>query len=127
MGAPAIVAGDQITGICSNHLIIGPLGAPLPTPSLPFAAPLMTGLSTNVLIGGKAAAVMGSSGYNTPAHVGLHASDPFLLPTMEVGRVVSGSPTVMIGGKAAATAKSTATCCLVPGQIPPSVTNVLIG
>ena len=58
MGAPAIVAGDQITGICSNHLIIGPLGAPLPTPSLPFAAPLMTGLSTNVLIGGKAAAVM---------------------------------------------------------------------
>ena len=27
MGAPAIVANDLITGVCTNHLIIGPLGA----------------------------------------------------------------------------------------------------
>ena len=41
---------------------------------------------------------------NTPPHVGLHASDPFMAPPMQIGRVVSGSPTVMIGGKPAATA-----------------------
>jgi uncharacterized Zn-binding protein involved in type VI secretion len=127
VGAPAIVAGDQITGICPNHLIIGPLGVPVPAPPIPFSAPLTMGLSTNVMIGGKPAAVVGSSGYNTPPHVGLHASDPFLLPMMEVGQVISGSPTVTIGGKPAATAQSQATCCVVPGQIPPSVSNVLIG
>ncbi len=127
MGAPAIVAGDQITGICPNHLIIGPLGVPVPAPPMPFSAPLTLSLATNVMIGGKPAAVVGSSGYNTPAHVGLHASDPFLLPMMEVGQVLSGSPTVTIGGKPAATAQSQATCCVVPGQIPPSVSNVLIG
>ena len=127
MGSPAIVMGDQVTGVCPNHLIIGPLGVPVPAPPMPFAAPLTVGLSTTVLIGGKPAALMGSTGFNTPPHVGLHASDPFLLPTMEVGQVVTGSLTVMIDGKGAATAQSTATCCVAPGQIPPSVTNVLIG
>ena len=62
MGAPAIVTNDQITGVCPNHLIIGPLGVPTPAPALPFAAPLTMGLSTNVLIGGKLAAVQGSFG-----------------------------------------------------------------
>jgi len=127
VGTPAIVMGDQVTGSCPNHLIIGPLGAPIPAPPMPFAAPLTLGLSTTVLIGGKPAALMGSSGYNTPPHIGLHASDPFLLPLKEVGQVVTGSPTVLIDGKAAATGQSTATCCVAPGKIPPSVTNVLIG
>ncbi len=127
MGSPAIVMGDKVTGVCAGHLIIGPLGVPLPAPPMPFSAPLTLGLSTTVLIGGKPAALMGSTGYNTPPHVGLHASDPFLLPMMEVGQVVTGSVTVMIDGKAAATAQSTATCCVVPGRIPPTVTNVLIG
>ena len=127
MGSPAIVMGDQVTGTCPNHLIIGPLGVPLPAPPMPFAAPLLLGLSTTVLIGGKPAALVGSSGYNTPPHLGLHASDPFLLPIKEVGQVVTGSPTVTIDGKAAATATSSATCCVAPGQIPPSVKNVLIG
>jgi uncharacterized Zn-binding protein involved in type VI secretion len=127
VGAPAIVAGDQVTGICPNHLIIGPLGVPVPAPSLPFAAPLTMGLSTNVLIGGKPAATVGASGYNTPPHVGLHPSDPFLVPITEIGQVVSGSATVMISGQPAATAQSTATCCIAPGTIPPSVATVLIG
>jgi uncharacterized Zn-binding protein involved in type VI secretion len=127
VGSPAIVMGDKVTGTCPNHLIIGPLGVPVPAPPMPFSAPLTLGLSTTVLIGGKPAALMGSTGYNTPPHVGLHPSDPFLLPIMEVGQVVTGSVTVMIDGKAAATGQSTATCCVAPGQIPPTVTNVLIG
>lgn len=127
MGAPAIVANDLITGVCTNHLIIGPLGAPTPAPSLPFAAQLTMSLSTNVQIGGKAAAVVGSFGYNKPAHIGLHASDPFFVATVQMGQVTQGSATVQIGGMPAATGQSMATCCVVPGSLVPSVATVLIG
>jgi len=128
VGAPAIVMGDKVTGQCPNHLMPNPAtGAPQPSPPLPFSAPLLQGLVATVLIGGKAAAVMGSSGMNTPPHVGLHPSDPFLVPTVEIGRVTSGSATVMIGGQPAATAQSMCTCCLVPGSLVPTVTTVLIG
>ncbi len=128
MGSPAIVTGDQVTGQCPNHLIPNPAtGAPQPSPPLPFAAPLTMGTVATVLFGGQAAAVVGSSGLNTPPHVGLHPSDPFLVPSMQIGRVTSGSPTVMIGGKPAATAQSACTCCTVPGTLVPSVATVLIG
>jgi uncharacterized Zn-binding protein involved in type VI secretion len=120
--------GDKITGQCPNHFIPNPAtGAPQPAPPMPFSSPLLQGLVSSVLIGGKAAAVMGSSGYNTPPHVGLHPSDPFMVPTQEVGRVTSGSATVMIGGQPAANAQSMCTCCTVPGSLVPTVTTVLIG
>jgi uncharacterized Zn-binding protein involved in type VI secretion len=128
MGAPAIVMGDKITGQCPNHMIPNPAtGAPQPSPPLPFSAPLLQGLVATVLIGGKAAAVAGSSGMNTPPHIGLHPSDPFMAPPSEMGQVVSGSGTVMIGGQPAATAQSQCTCCAVPGTLVPTVTSVLIG
>ncbi len=128
MGAPAIVTGDKITGICAIHTIPNPAtGAPQPGPPMPFSAPLTVGTVANVTIGGKPAAVMGSSGVNTPPHVGLHPADPFMIPTTEIGRVVSGSPTVTIGGQPAATATSSCTCCATPGQLVPTVMTVLIG
>jgi uncharacterized Zn-binding protein involved in type VI secretion len=129
MGQPAIVQNDQITGMCAVHQIPNPAsGAPQPSPSpLPFSAPLLGGLATTVLIGGKPAAVMGSTGMNTPPHVGLHLSDPFVLPTRQEGRVLTGSPTVRFGGQMAATVSSTATCCVEPGSLVPTVTNVMIG
>lgn len=128
MGAPAIVMNDQITGQCPNHLMPNPAtGAPQPSPPLPFSAPLTMNLATSVLIGGSAAAVAGSQGLNTPPHVGLHPSDPFMVPAMEIGQVVVGSVTVMIESKPAATAESTCTCCVVPGTLVPSVATVLIG
>jgi uncharacterized Zn-binding protein involved in type VI secretion len=128
MGSPAIVTGDRVTGQCPNHLIPNPsTGAPQPSPPVPFSAPLTTGTVATVLIGGQPAAVVGSSGVNTPPHVGLHPSDPFLVPTAQMGRVTSGSPTVMMGGQPAATAQSSCTCCTVPGTLVPSVATVLIG
>jgi uncharacterized Zn-binding protein involved in type VI secretion len=127
MGAPAIVMGDRVTGQCPNHMIPNPAtGAPQPSPPLPFSAPLTLGTVATVLIGGKPAAVMGSSGMNTPPHVGLHPADPFLAPPTQIGRVTSGSATVMIGGQPAATAQSMCTCCAVPGTLVPTVTTVLI-
>lgn len=128
MGAPAIVMGDRITGQCPNHLIPNPAtGAPQPSPPLPFSAPITMGTVATVLIGGKPAAVAGSTGLNTPPHVGLHPADPFLAPPTEIGTVVAGSPTVLVGGAPAATAQSQCTCCVVPGTLVPTVTTVLIG
>lgn len=125
MGAQAIVMGDKIDGICPNHLIPSPSGT-APAGPQKFSAPLSQGLVPTVLIGGKAAAVAGASGINTSPHPGI-VDPPYASPTMQVGRIVSGSPTVLIGGKPAATAISPATCCVVPGKVVPTVTTVLIG
>jgi uncharacterized Zn-binding protein involved in type VI secretion len=128
MGAPAIVMGDRITGTCAIHQIPNPAsGAPQPGPPMPFSAPITVGTVATVLIGGKPAAVMGCSGMNTPPHVGLHLSDPYFTPPVQIGRIVTGSATVLIGGQAAANQSSTATCCVTPGTLVPTVTTVLIG
>ena len=70
---------------------------------------------------------MGSSGLNTPPHVGLHGSDPYMPPPMQVGRVVSGSATVLFEGTPAASATASATCCLTAGTLVPSGATVLVG
>jgi uncharacterized Zn-binding protein involved in type VI secretion len=127
VAAPAIVKNNRITGICPIHQVPAPSGI-APAGPLPFSAPLTDGLVSSVLIGGQPAAVMGSSGTNKPAHVGLHASDPFAVARTQVGRITSGSTTVLIGGKPAATAASQATCCgPTPGKLVPGVPTVLIG
>jgi uncharacterized Zn-binding protein involved in type VI secretion len=129
MGTPAAVMGDQVTGTCPIHQIPNPAtGVPQPAPPMPFAAPLLTGLATRTLIGGKPAAVQGSSGLNTPPHVGLHASDPFMVPTTQRAQVVMGSTTVLIEGKPAAKTGSSCTICAgTPGQLTGSAATVLIG
>jgi uncharacterized Zn-binding protein involved in type VI secretion len=129
MGNPAVVMGDKIQGTCSVHQIPNPSsGAPQPAPPMPFSAPLLQSVDTTVLIGGKAAVVMGSSGMNTPPHVGLHASDPSMSPSMQTGRVTKGSATVLIGGKGAARTGDTCVMCAgAPGQLVGTATTVLIG
>jgi uncharacterized Zn-binding protein involved in type VI secretion len=122
--------GDKIQGQCAVHQIPNPAtGAPQPSPApLPFSAPLLMGLEQTVTIGGKAVAVMGSSGYNTPPHVGLHPSDPYMVPTQQEGKVLSGSPTVTAGGKAIATTDSQVSmCAAVPGTALSTVTDVTVG
>jgi uncharacterized Zn-binding protein involved in type VI secretion len=128
MGAPAVVLNDRIMGSCPVHQVPSPSGSPMPCPApLPFSAPLTTGLATTVTIGGKPAAVQGSSGINTPPHPGLHASDPYMVPTSQQGKVVVGSSTVQIEGKAAAyTGCQVSTCTGVPGQIAGSAATVLV-
>src|SRR5262245_27755087 len=99
MGNPAIVMNDRIMGQCAIHQIPNPAtGAPQPAPPMPFSAPLTLQLCPTVMIGGKQAATMGSQGMNTPPHVGLHPSDPFMVPLQQKGQVLQGSATVMFGG-----------------------------
>jgi len=129
----------ELSGRHRPHLtagrLVGPAGARVtheivaedaPAGPLPFSAPLTLGLVPTVLIGGRPAAVVGASGYNTPPHTA-PLSDPFVAPMLQVGRVLSGSATVLIGGKPAATAQSSCTCCATPGQLTPTVSTVLIG
>lgn len=128
MGQPAVVMNDQIMGICSIHMIPGPMGAPVPAPPLPFAAPLTIGLAPTVMIGGLPAAVQGSSGLNTPPHVGLHPSDPYMAPPAQMGQVMVGSATVLFEGKPAAyTGCQVGMCASLPGQMIGSAATVLIG
>jgi uncharacterized Zn-binding protein involved in type VI secretion len=95
---------------------------------MPFSAPLLTGLATKVLIGNKPAAVQGSSGFCTPPHVGLHPSDPFMVPTQQQANIVVASTTVLIEGKGAATSSSTCTVCAgLPGTLVGTASTVLIG
>lgn len=127
--AQPLVMGDKIQGNCSIHQIPNPAsGAPQPGPPMPFSSPLLMGLEPTVTIGGKAVAVMGSSGYNTPPHVGLHPADPSMAPPMQEGKVLTGSPTVTAGGKAIATTDSQVTMCAsVPGQPLSTVSDVTVG
>jgi uncharacterized Zn-binding protein involved in type VI secretion len=127
--AQPLVMGDKIQGQCAVHQVPSPSGAPMPSPApLPFSAPLLTGLEPTVTIGNKAVAVVGSSGYNTPPHVGLHASDPSVVPTLQQGTVMSGAPTVTVGGKPIATTQSQVSMCMqVPGMAVSTVTDVTVG
>ena len=127
--AKPLVMGDKIEGKCAAHQVPNPSsGAPQPSPSpMDFSSPLLMGLEPTVTIGGKAVAVVGSNGINTPPHVGLHPSDPYMVPTMQEGRVLSGSPTVTAGGKPIATTSSqVAMCASVPGTALSTVTDVTV-
>lgn len=128
MSMPAIVMGDAVIGACPIHQIPNPAsGVPQPAPPMPFNAPLTMDCVATVLIANKPAAVLGSSGMNTSIHVGLHPSDPFLVPTQQVGRIVGGSATVLIGGKPAAKSTPPPMMCATPGNIVGSGATVLIG
>lgn len=127
MGDPAILQGDLIIGLCPIHQIPSPVGAPMPAPPMPFSAPLTMDLCPTVLIMGKPAAVLGSWGLNTPPHVGLHASDPFLVPAQQQGHILGGSPTVFFGGKPAAKNAPPPKMCATPGQITGTGVTVLVG
>jgi uncharacterized Zn-binding protein involved in type VI secretion len=128
MAAPAVVASDKVMGSCATHLVPGPGGAPITSPApLPFSAPLTAGLATTVTIGGKFAAVQGSSGVNTPPHPGLHASDPYL-STPQQGKVVKGSGTVTFNGKPAAYGGCQVSCCAsAPAALAGSAATVQVG
>jgi uncharacterized Zn-binding protein involved in type VI secretion len=127
MGQPAVIAGDAISGTCTNHVVPSPVGAPVPAPGLPFQAPIMQGVVATVLIGGTPAVVAGATGTALPPHVGLHPSDPFFAPVAQIGTVVAGSPTVKAGGQPLAYTGASVTCCVVPGTLTGSAGTVLVG
>ncbi|CAN5783619.1 hypothetical protein BH23CHL7_BH23CHL7_23530 [soil metagenome] len=127
MGTPAIVRNNRVVGTCPSHQRPAPNGSPTPAGPLPFSAPLRDGLVDSVLIGGQPAAVEGSTGTNAQVHGGLHASDSYAVSSRQIGTVESGSRTVLIDGKPAATLSSRASLCSTPGSMADGVRSVLIG
>ncbi|MBD3381653.1 MAG: hypothetical protein GF404_05585 [candidate division Zixibacteria bacterium] len=118
MGMPAAKQGDKITAV-DIHIILIPAaaGVPVPTPlPHPFMGIIDSSCSTDVKIMGMPAAVMGSEATNTPPHI--PQGGPFQKPPTNRGKIVMGSPTVMINGKPAARMGDTAMTCNDPVDLP---------
>jgi uncharacterized Zn-binding protein involved in type VI secretion len=74
------------------------------------------GTSTDVLIMGMPAAIVGSTAMNMPPHIPM--GGPFQKPPTNQGKIVMGSATVLINGKPAARSGDTAMTCNDPADMP---------
>ena len=114
MGQPAAAQGDRVVGT-DTHLVVVGTAPPAPNP-LPFAGVLDGNLSADVRVGGRAAAVAGSTATNTPPHV--PPGGTFVRPPTNRAVVQSGSTSVRINGKPAARAGDPALTCNDPDDLP---------
>jgi uncharacterized Zn-binding protein involved in type VI secretion len=119
MGQPAAKANDQVTGV-DTHIVMVPAGPSLvPTPlPHPFAGALSGGLIPSVKIAGQAAAVVGSTADNSPAHLATPPGTTFQNPPANKATIQMGSSSVKFGGKAAARNADTAMTCNDPSDAP---------
>ncbi|GIE35158.1 PAAR motif protein [Actinoplanes italicus] len=115
MGSAAATEGDRVTGTDTHLVIPSSGGPPVPTPA-PFSGRLDGGLSSDVRIGGRAAAVVGSTVTNSPGHV--PSGGTFAVPPRDSGTVAAGSATVRINGKPAARSGDTVLTCNDPVPLP---------
>ncbi len=132
MGQPAAKQGDQIVAVDTHIVLVpSPSGAvPTPMPH-PFSGMLNGGLSSDVKIMGKPAAVVGSTADNSPPHVPTAPGVSFQKPPSNKATIQMGSTSVMINGKAAARNGDTALTCNDPADLPNgkviAVGTVMIG
>ena len=115
MGLPAAKQGDRVTGT-DMHMIQPPGTAPPVLLPHPFAGILDRALSADVNIMGLPAATVDSTATNQPPHVPSGGS--FVNPPANQGKIVLGSSTVLINGKAAARAGDSASTCNDPSDLP---------
>jgi uncharacterized Zn-binding protein involved in type VI secretion len=125
---PAAKKGDSIVAV-DIHLIVPTYPSPpLPIPH-PFNGIIDGGLSQDVTIEGRAAATVDSTATNTPRHIPLGGT--FANQPSDRGKIVRGSTSVTINGKAAARAGDTAETCNDPSDLPVgtvvAVSTVMIG
>jgi uncharacterized Zn-binding protein involved in type VI secretion len=128
--AIAAKMGDKVIGTDIHIVMIPSPGGPVPTPlPNPFNGTITGGCSTNVMIGGQPAAVVGSTATNAPPHI--PAGGPFQVPPTNQGTVIMGSPTVLINKKMAARSGDQVNTCNDPAPAPVSmiqaVGTVMIG
>jgi uncharacterized Zn-binding protein involved in type VI secretion len=118
-GQPAAAQNHQVNAV-DTHIVMVPSPSgvtPAPLPH-PFSGVLDGGLVSTVTIGGRAAAVVGSTATNTPAHVPTPPGTSFQRPPSDQATVQVGSATVTIGGKAAARTGDPALTCNDPADLP---------
>lgn len=115
MGRPAAKRGDRVVATDTHIVLLGRKHVPTPRPH-PFDGVLDGGLSPDVKIEGRPAAVKGSTATNTPAHV--PQGGPFQRPPSNRATVTVGSDTVKINGKPAARHADVAVTCNDPADLP---------
>jgi uncharacterized Zn-binding protein involved in type VI secretion len=117
MGLPAAKEGDKILATDIHIVMIPSPGGPVPTPlPNPFVGTIDGGLSSDVKIEGKAAAVEGSTATNQPSHI--PAGGPFQKSPANQATIQKGSATVKINGKPAARNGDIAKTCNDPADLP---------
>lgn len=121
MGQPAAVANSMVVGVDVHIVMVPSPGGPVPTPlPHPFSGKLDGGLVGTVKIGGRQAAVVGSTATNSPSHIATPPGTSFQKPPADSGEVQMGSTTVKIGGKAAARNLDPVKTCNDPADAPVS-------
>ncbi|MGH3913312.1 MAG: PAAR domain-containing protein [Pseudonocardiaceae bacterium] len=120
MGQPAAKQGDRIVGTDIHIVMVpAPPAPPVPTPlPHPFTGLINGGLSSDVNIMGKPAAVLGSTAANTPQHLPTPPGTTFQKPPANKATIQRGSQTVMINGKPAARTGDAALTCNDPSDLP---------
>jgi uncharacterized Zn-binding protein involved in type VI secretion len=118
---------DTIFG-SDTHTVEVPAGTstvPTPVPGHIFDAPLSAGLSSDVLIQDKKAAVVGSKAFTSlERHMWMAPGIRYTKTPNFEGEITRGSATVFINGKAAARAGDPAmTCSDIP--LPPQGTSIV--
>ena len=122
--------GDMVTANDIHIVLVPSPGGPVPTPMpFPFTGTITSGCVETVLIGGMAAAVVGSQAVNQPPHIPVGGT--FQVPPTNQATIQMGSETVLIGGQPAARNGDTALTCNDPAPLPAgtvvAVSTVLIG
>jgi uncharacterized Zn-binding protein involved in type VI secretion len=120
VGQPAARQGDAVAGVDTHIVMVpAPPGPPVPTPlPHPFAGQLTESLSSDVLIDGLPAAIVGSVAQNLPPHLPTPPGTAFQMPPSNRGTVTLGSTTVLINGKGAARLGDTVQTCNDPADAP---------
>jgi uncharacterized Zn-binding protein involved in type VI secretion len=117
MGMPAAKQGDKVMATDTHIQMVPSPGGPVPTPlPSPFVGTIDGALSSDVLIEGQGAAVVGSTATNSPSH--LPTAGPFQKPPSNKATIQQGSTTVQINGKAAARMGDPAMTCNDPADAP---------
>ncbi len=120
MPQPAARQNDPVMGTDIHILLVPSPGGPVPTPTpLPFAGQLVSALSTDVFVNGRPAATQNSVAQNMPPHIAPPPST-FQKPPTNQGKVVTGSPTVLVNGKQMARLGDPVLTCNDPADAPTS-------
>ena len=120
MPQPAARQNDPVVGTDIHILLVPSPGGPVPTPTpLPFSGQLVSALSTDVFVNGLPAATQNSVAQNMPPHIAPPPST-FQKPPTNQGKVVTGSPTVLVNGKQMARLGDPVMTCNDPVDAPTS-------
>nr|WP_042177868.1 PAAR domain-containing protein [Kibdelosporangium sp. MJ126-NF4]CEL12822.1 predicted protein [Kibdelosporangium sp. MJ126-NF4]CTQ98508.1 predicted protein [Kibdelosporangium sp. MJ126-NF4] len=130
MSPAAAKLGDQVVGVDTHIVLVPSPTGPVPTPMpLPFDGKIVDGCSSDVLIEGAPAAIVGSGAVNEPVHIA--PSGEFETPPTNRGTLILGSPTVLVNGKPLARDGDRVTTCNDPVPEPTAaivaVSTVLVG